>query len=177
MHKGVNLVHNAPGTFAYVTVGGLTEVKVFGTDTFAEVATIPVGALPHGVWPSGDGTRIYTGLENGDRLVEINTLTTQVIATSPIGQGCQAIVYVPDAVPNGPGTQGLVSLGIAEQATHLSLVPLAHGQATHVTQAPTSVSLFDQGLVQGLQAAVTGLAPLQSYVLALATQANGSATL
>src|SRR5712671_1688915 len=104
----VNIVHNANGTFAYITIGGLNEVKVFRTDTFAQVATIPVGALPHGIWPSGDGTRIYTGLENGDRLVAINTLTNQVIATSPIGQGCQAIVYVPDAVPNGPGTQGLV---------------------------------------------------------------------
>src|SRR5690349_9487908 len=107
----VNIVHNAHGTFAYVTIGGLNEVKVFRTDTFAQVATIPVGALPHGIWPSGDGTRIYTGLENGDRLVAIDTLTNQVIATSPIGQGCQAITYVPDAVPNGAGTQGLVSLG------------------------------------------------------------------
>jgi hypothetical protein len=84
--------------------------------------------LPHGIWPSGDGTRIYTGLENGDRLVAINTLTNQVIGTSLIGQGCQAITYVPNAVPSGVGTQGLISLGIAEQATHLSLVPLKHGK-------------------------------------------------
>ena len=102
----VNIVHNAHGTFAYVTVGGLNEVKVFRTDTFSQVATIPVGPLPHGLWPSGDGTRIYTGLENGDRLVTINTLTNKVMATSPIGQGCQAIAYVPNAVPSGAGTQG-----------------------------------------------------------------------
>ena len=44
------------GSFAYVTVGGLNEVKVFRTDDFAQVATIPVGNLPHGIWPSGDGT-------------------------------------------------------------------------------------------------------------------------
>ena len=173
----VNIVHNAHGTFAYVSIGGLNEVKVFRTDTFAQVATIPVGALPHGIWPSGDGTRIYTGLENGDRLVAIDTLTNKVIGTSPIGQGCQAIVYVPDAVPNGPGTQGLVSLGIAEQATHLSLVPLEHGQPVTGKPAPTSVALFDQGLVQVLQAAVTGLEPQQPYVLALATEPNGGGTL
>jgi hypothetical protein len=173
----VNIVHNAHGTFAYVTVGGLNEVKVFRTDTFSQVATIPVGPLPHGIWPSGDGTRIYTGLENGDRLVAIDTLTNQVIGTSPIGQGCQAIVYVPDAVPSGPGTQGLVLLGLAEQATHLSLVPLAHGQPETGKPAPTSVALFDQGLVQVLQAAVTGLEPQQPYVLALATQPNGGGTL
>ena len=31
--------------------------KVFRTDDFSQVATIPVGKLPHGIWPSGDGTR------------------------------------------------------------------------------------------------------------------------
>jgi DNA-binding beta-propeller fold protein YncE len=36
---------------------------VFHTDDF-EFATIPVGDLPHGIWPSGDGTRVYVGLEN-----------------------------------------------------------------------------------------------------------------
>ena len=173
----VNIVHNAHGTFAYVTVGGLNEVQVFRTDNFSKVATIPVGALPHGLWPSGDGTRIYVGLENGDSLVAIDTLTNQVMATSPIGQGCQAIAYVPNAVPNGNGTQGLVSLGIAEQATHLSLVPLEHGKPATGQQAPTSVSLFDQGLVQVLQAAVTGLEPMQSYVLALSQDPNGNGTL
>jgi YVTN family beta-propeller protein len=173
----VNIVHNAHGTFAYVTVGGLNEVQVFRTDNFSKVATIPVGALPHGLWPSGDGTRIYVGLENGDRLVAINTLTNRVMATSPIGQGCQAITYVPNAVPGGTGTQGLVSLGIAEQATHLLLVPLEHGKPATGQQAPTSVSLFDQGLVQVLQAAVTGLEPMQSYVLALSNDPLGNGTL
>src|SRR5919112_3662270 len=47
----VNIVHNAKGTFAYVTVGGLNEVQVFRTDNFSKVATIPVGKLPHGIWP------------------------------------------------------------------------------------------------------------------------------
>jgi YVTN family beta-propeller protein len=173
----VNIVHNANGTFAYITIGGLNEVKVFRTDNFSQVATIPVGALPHGIWPSGDGTRIYTGLENGDSLVAIDTLTNKVIATSPIGQGCQALVYVPNAVPTGTGTQGLQPLGIAEQATHLSLVPLNHGKAVTGKQAPTSVSLFDQGLVQVLQAAVTGLEPMHPYVLALSQDPNGGGAL
>ena len=176
----VNIVHNANGTFAYVTIGGLNEVKVFRTDNFAQVATIPVGALPHGIWPSGDGTRIYTGLENGDRLVAINTLTNKVLGTSSIGQGCQAITYVPNAVPSGAGTQGLTSLGIAEQATHLSLAPLKNGKPAKLAagrQAPTSVSLFNQGQVQVLQAAVTGLQPKQSYVLAFSSDPNGNGTL
>src|ERR1700749_2992994 len=52
----VNFAHTPKGTYAYVTIGGLNQVKVFRTDDFSQVATIAVGALPHGVWPSGDGT-------------------------------------------------------------------------------------------------------------------------
>jgi YVTN family beta-propeller protein len=95
----VNIVRNANGMFAYVTVGGLNEVQVYRTDDFSKVATIPMGKLPHGIWPSGDGTRVYVGLENEDRIAAIDTLTNKVIATSPIGQAPQAIVYVPSAIP------------------------------------------------------------------------------
>jgi hypothetical protein len=42
---------------------------------------------------------------------------------------------------------------------------------------PTSVTLFDQGLVQVVQASVTGLEPKHPYVLALATRADGSGPL
>src|SRR6266516_1417913 len=90
----VNIIHNAKGIFAYVTIGGLNEVKVFRTDDFSQVATISVGKLPHGVWPSGDGSRVYVGLENADGIAAIDTATNQLIATSPIGQAPQAITYV-----------------------------------------------------------------------------------
>ena len=69
----VNFARTPKGTFAYVTIGGTNEVKVFRTDDFSQVATIPVGNLPHGIWPSGDGTRIYVGLENADALAAIDT--------------------------------------------------------------------------------------------------------
>src|SRR5438552_10575688 len=45
----VNIVRNAYGMFAYVTIGGLNEIKVFRTDDFEQVATIPTGRLPHGI--------------------------------------------------------------------------------------------------------------------------------
>jgi YVTN family beta-propeller protein len=169
----VNIVDNANGSFAYVTIGGLNEVKVFRTDDFSQVAVIPVGALPHGLWPSGDGSRIYVGLENGDGVTAIDTLTNTVIATTPIGQAPQALTYVPDAVPSGAGTQNLVPLGLAGQSTHLALVPAGGAKG----DAPTSVTLFDQGLVQVLEAAVSGLAPKHSYVLALAAQPDGTGAL
>ncbi len=109
----VNIVRTPQGQFAYVTIGGLDQVKVFRTDDFSLVATIPVGKLPHAVWPSGDGTRVYVGLENDDRMIAIDTHSNMVIASVPIGQAPQAIVYVPDAVPEGDGSSGLQPLGLA----------------------------------------------------------------
>jgi YVTN family beta-propeller protein len=173
----VNFVRTKSGQFAYITVGGLNQIKVYRTDDFSQVATIPVGKLPHGIWPSGDGTRIYVGLENADALVAIDTATNTVVGTVPVGQAPQAIAYVPDAVPEGDGLQGLQSLAVAGQAAYLSLVPLKNGQAASVSNPPTSVALFDQGLTEVLQASATGLEPKQPYVLALADHADGSGTL
>jgi YVTN family beta-propeller protein len=174
----VNFARNANGTFAYVTIGGLNEVKVFRTDDFSLVATIPVGKLPHGVWPSGDGSRIYVGLENADGMTAIDTMTNKVIATSPVGQAPQAINYVPNAVPEGDGTAGLQPLGVAGQAVHLSLGAVHTGKtAPGGDKEATSVSLFDQGLIQILQASVTGLDPKQPYVLALASEPDGKGSL
>src|ERR1700686_2355511 len=99
----VNIVRNARGQFAYVTVGGLNAVKVFRTDTFEQIDTASTGALPHGLWPSGDGTRLYVGLENDDAAAAIDTLENKVIATIPLGQAPQGVAYVPEAVPNGEG--------------------------------------------------------------------------
>jgi YVTN family beta-propeller protein len=170
----VNFARNANGTFAYVTIGGLNELKVFRTDTFEQVTTIPVGNLPHGVWPSGDGSRIYVGLENADGMTAIDTLTNKVIATVPIGQAPQAVTYVPGAVPDGAGTENLTPLGVAGQAVHLALAPAANGKPG---KAVTTVALFDQGLIQVLQASVTGLEPKRPYVLALAETVAGRGAL
>jgi YVTN family beta-propeller protein len=187
----VNIVRNTNGMFAYVTIGGLNEIKVFRTDNFEQVATIPVGKLPHGIWPSGDGTRVYVGLENEDKVAAIDTLNNKVIATSPIGQAPQALVYVPDAVPavsgtpnsamtrmmvvpEGLGTSNLQPLGIAGQSADLWLAP---PRAKKEEKAPTSVSLSDQGLVQVLEAAVTGLEPGKPYLLALASEPSGTGAL
>jgi hypothetical protein len=49
--------------------------------------------------------------------------------------------------------------------------------ATEASNAPTSVSLFDQGLIQVLEAAVSGLQPKQPYVVALAENPDGAGVL
>jgi DNA-binding beta-propeller fold protein YncE len=151
-----------------VTIGGLNQIQVFRTDTFERIATIPTGALPHGIWPSGDGTRMYVGIENGDAVSAIDTKLQKIVATIPTGQAAQAVVYVPNAVPLGDGRANLQPLGLATMATHLTLS--APGAASDAT----SVTLFDQGLTQILQAAVTGLTPKAAYVLALADNPQGN---
>jgi YVTN family beta-propeller protein len=95
-------------TLAYVTIGGENVVKVYTTDEAPKlVATIPTGALPHGIWASDDGSRIYVGLENGDAVDVIDSATNKVIARAAVGQAPQALVYVPKAVPGGDGLANL----------------------------------------------------------------------
>jgi YVTN family beta-propeller protein len=164
----VNFVRTPAGQLAYVTIGGLNQVKAFRTSDFQQVATIPVGALPHGIWPSGDGTRVYVGIENGDAVTAIDTASNRVVATIPNGQAAQALVYVPAIVPTGtPATENLKPLGLAGAAVHLVL------QAPGSPHA-TTVSLFDQGLTQVLQAAMVGLEPGKLHVLALTSNADGT---
>ena len=166
----VNFARNANGQFAYVTVGGLNAVKVFKTDTFEQVAMISAGPLPHGLWPSGDGTRMYVGLENADAAAAIDTLENKVVAKIALGQAPQGVAYVPNAVPQGDGMQSLQPLGAAAKSVQLTLT-------TRDGKVATQVTLFDQGIVQILQAAVTGLQPKQPFVLALSENPNGSGRL
>ncbi len=102
-------------TYAYITIGGENAVKVYTTDdTPKQTATIPTGALPHGVWTSDDGSRVYVGLENGDAVDVIDTASNKVIARAPVGQAPQALVYVSKAVPEGDGMANLTPRGNSE---------------------------------------------------------------
>ncbi|WP_308169740.1 DUF305 domain-containing protein [Acrocarpospora catenulata] len=163
----VTTVDNAKGQFAYVTVGGENKVKVYrrGGANPQQVATIAVGDLPHGVWGSGDGTRVYVGLENQDAVAAIDTLTNQVIATIPIGQQPMALVYVPGAVPTGNGTANLASRGSAGISSHLTMTaPQGSGHQGHAT-----VSVNGMGPLDTLEIAASGLTPGKTYTLWLVT--------
>jgi hypothetical protein len=102
------------------------------------------------------------------------------------------VVYVPGAVPGTrmPGneamtvmdvainaeSENLEKLGIASQVAHFTMAPI--GSPAPANAVPlTSVSLFDQGLSQVLQAAVIGLEPERPYVLAFSERSDGSGKL
>ena len=84
---------------------------------------------------------MYVGLENADAAATIDTLENKVIATIALGQAPQGVVYVPNAVPQGDGTQNLRPLGAAAKSVQLTL-------AVQDGKVATQVTLFDQGIVQ-----------------------------
>ena len=162
----VTFIHNANGSFAYVTVGGKDQVLVYRRDSKgvpAKVSTIATGDLPHGIWGSGDGSRVYVGLENGDAVEVIDTIHNRVIATIPVGQLPQALVYVTGATISDAGNANLRPLGDAAHAIHLELAPPHEAPSA----AHASVAINSLGLIDNLQIAATGLEPGEAYQLIL----------
>lgn len=165
----VNFVNNRNGKFAYVSLGGLNQVLVFRRGVKAElVATIPVGNLPHGIWPSGDGSRVYVALENDGMVAVIDTEANKVIANAATGQTSQALAYVPNAVPNGSGTDNLAPIGEAGNTARLRL----SGEGTSFPGAEASVAVNSLGLLDLVQIAARGLSPKSQYEVYLAESAH-----
>jgi YVTN family beta-propeller protein len=162
----VNFANTPQGKFAYVSVGGENTVKVFkrGSHPPELAATIPVGDLPHGLWPSGDGTRMYVVMENGGEVQAIDTASNKVVANIPIGQTAQALVYVPNAVPQGAGTENLVPLGQAGNVAKLELV----SASPDLPQARASASVNSLGAVDLVEVAAANLTPKSQFTLCLA---------
>ena len=162
----VTFVDNGAGHFAYITVGGKDEVLVYTRDVGAAtklIATIKTGDLPHGVWGSGDGSRVYIGLENGDAVQAIDTASNKIMATIPVGQLPQALVYVPGATTDDNGTANLKPRGATNSALHVEMV----SPADNPSAAHASVAINSLGLIDNLQIAATGLEPKMKYRLLL----------
>ena len=107
-----------------------TEVQVFRTDDFSRVATIPVGKLPHGLWPAGDGSRMYVGLENADQLIAIDTATHKVIGAVPDRASAASSSVCAE---RGAGWFGHAALGAArrrrrDHSAHARATPRSRGE-------------------------------------------------
>ena len=103
-------------------------------------------------------------MENGSAAAAIDTLTNKVIANIPIGQTSQALVYVPGAVPEGPGTENLAPLGEAGNTARLHL----ESAEQSLPNAKASVAVNSLGLTDLVQIAAEGLAPKAQYEVFLA---------
>ncbi|MBD0319341.1 MAG: YncE family protein [Gemmatimonadetes bacterium] len=162
---GTRIGGASAGDFAYVTVCAENAVKVYRRSDQSLTATIPVGACPHGVWASGDGSKVYVGLQEGDGVDVIDTRTNRRIAEIPMGQSPQALVYVPGAVPTGPGTANLMPLETTRRAAAITLVPPTGSGTGRAT-----VWLRSLGPVEGVDVMATALAPSTTYTLFLRGQ-------
>jgi hypothetical protein len=100
----------------------------------------------------------------------IDTASNAVITNVSIGQGPQGVAYVPNAVPDESASQNLEPLSVVGKAETLTLYD-REGKAV------TYVAIFDQGVLQVMQAAVAGLPAKKSFVLALSDDAKGSSGL
>ena len=76
------------GPNAYVTVAGLNKVVVISADPKnpERRGQIDVGDRPNGIWANPEGTRLFVVHENSNDLRVIDTGTSQVIATVPVGR-------------------------------------------------------------------------------------------
>lgn len=147
------------GKLAYVTVGGEDVVKVYSREPgFKQLATIAVGANPHGIWPAGDGSRVYVGLENGDSAVAVSTATNRVLGKIKVGQAPMALMYVPDAVPSGVASAANLGQQLIDQPTVIrNLRPPTPGPAAG------TMNLRSEGLVDLATFNLRALAPNTDY--------------
>lgn len=147
-------------TLAYVTIGGQNVVKVYTLDREAKVvATIPVGALPHGIWASGDGGRLYVGLENGDGVDVIDAESNKTVAHLGVGQAPQALVYVPGAASAGPGAENLTPLKKAPENVTLNL------KAPEGEMGAGQLVARNLGLIDIIEVSASKLKPDTPYAL------------
>jgi hypothetical protein len=127
----------------------------------ADDAAVTVGKLPYGIWPSGDGSRVYAGFENDDDAGD-----------RPDRPGDPGRHLCRRSRSRGKWPRP----GPARRSRHVAHVTLA-SRTDATGAAPTSVSLFSHDLAEVLEASVAGLAPKQSYILTLPREKDGSGQL
>lgn len=76
------------GPLAYVTVGGTDKVVVVYADpkNLKVLEEISVGSGPNGIWANLEGTRLFVGHDKGNDVRVIDTGTSSVIGTVPVGR-------------------------------------------------------------------------------------------
>lgn len=76
------------GPNAYVTVTGINKVVVVDatSPTLAIREQIDVGDGPNGIWANAVGTKIYVGHTKSNNVMVVDTGTSQVLSTLPVGR-------------------------------------------------------------------------------------------
>ena len=197
---------NKTKTLAFVTVGGERKVLVFSADGVAfgspppkllKAIELPPGDdEPHAAWPSGDGTRVWVGLQIGNAAVALDARTLEVVGGSRVEIGAQSpmgMIYVPGAAAARAGakapeagaattTKAATAKGALlspekareqSRALHFELVAPTNDKNKNKNEngnntVLTSLVINQQStFVDALEAVVAGLKPGESYALCL----------
>ncbi len=162
---------SAAGEFAYVTIGAENAVKVYDRSRKL-ITTIATGPNPHGAWPSGDGSKLYVGLENGDAVDVIDTKTNTKVKQIASGQAPQALIYGVKAVAGG-------SNGLANLEAFVPVAPLNFRLTPNGTPPVPGigggVTVRTLEGIDELILALKKLTPLTTYTLYLSDQKSTSA--
>jgi YVTN family beta-propeller protein len=145
------------------TVGGENKVRIFDVaQGFLQMDSIAVGVLPHGLWASPDGERLYIGLEFADEVQAVDLTARKVMATIRIGQSPQALVYAEEAVSEAGGTTGLVSNAETPRTVVTELAAPANA-----SKGRGRLSIRPIGMTELIEQVFNGLDPGVSYTLFL----------
>lgn len=146
-----------------VTVGGENCIKIYDVaDNYKQIATIPVGQLPHGLWAAPDGKRLYVGLEYADQVQPIDMETMKALTPIQTGQSPQALLYAANAVTNGTGMENLKPLQDSAATQVVVMSPLAQG-----TKMRGELSVRTIGVSDLVEQLFLNLKPNTAYTLAL----------
>jgi YVTN family beta-propeller protein len=149
---------------AYVTIGGENVVKVYSTGKEARLlATIPTGALPHGIWTADDSSRLYVGLENGDGVQVIDPIANKIVATMPGGQAPQALVYLSKVAPSAEDRPNLVPR-VNQDSHNIALTPVGGSGKGFVV-------VRNLGVVDAMEVFLYKLKPNTDYNVTVSSQA------
>ncbi len=145
-----------------VTVGGENKVRIYDVNkNFEQSDSIATGSLPHGMWTSPDGKFAYVGLENDDKVNIIDIEQRKVIATIPIGNAPQALVYASNAT-NTATTKETKLTPLNDNRTQVIKM-----KATGNNLASGVIVARSIGLADLLQINFKSLEPNEAYSLAL----------
>lgn len=146
-----------------VTVGGENCVKIYDVaDDYKQIATIPVGQLPHGLWAAPDGKRLYVGLEYADQVQPVDMETMKALAPIQAGQSPQALLYAVNAVTSGTGMENLKPL---QDSTATQVVVMSPG--TQGSKMRGELSVRTIGASDLVEQLFLNLKPNTAYTLAL----------
>lgn len=151
-----------------VTVGGENCIKIFDPhDDYKLINTVKVGILPHGLWGSPDGKKLYVGLEYMDTVQPIDLEKMESLTAIKIGQSPQALVYAANAVSVAGSAENLVPLA----NTDTQIVSVTSDDEA-ISDAKGQLAIRTIGLTDLVEQLFLKLKPNTEYTLALSKDAK-----